>query len=108
MVDRFQKKVAERFHPKAILVEVPFEYVSEAGQRVTGFMDLLLETATGWVVIDHKSFPGPRKDWEAKALSYSGQLKFYRDALKSSGRQCAGLWIHFAVGGGLVEIRENS
>jgi ATP-dependent helicase/nuclease subunit A len=108
MVDRFQKKLVERFHPKSVLVEVPFEYVNEAGQRIAGFMDLLLETAAGWIVIDHKSFPEARKYWEAKALSYSGQLKFYRDALKSSGRQCAGLWIHFAVGGGLVEIGENS
>lgn len=108
MVDRFQKIVAERFHPKSVLVEVPFEYFNEAGQRIAGFMDLLLETPTGWIVVDHKSFPGVRKDWAAKALSYSGQLKLYRDALQSSGRQCAGLWIHFAVGGGMVEISEYS
>ena len=107
MVDRFQKCVAERFRPKSALVEVPFEYVNDAGQRVAGFMDLLLDTAAGWIVVDHKSFPGARKEWEAKALSYSGQLKHYRDALKSNGRQCAGLWIHFAVGGGLVEVGEE-
>jgi ATP-dependent exoDNAse (exonuclease V) beta subunit len=108
MAERFQKRVSERFHPKSVLVEVPFEYVNAAGQRVAGFMDLLLETTAGWMVIDHKSFPGARKDWEKKALSYSGQLKLYRDGLIKNGQQCAGRWIHFAVGGGLVEISENS
>ena len=30
-------------------------------------------------MIDHKIFPGKRTEWEAKALSYSGQLKLYRE-----------------------------
>ncbi len=107
MVDRFQKHVTEQLQPKSVLVETPFEYVNEAGQRVAGFMDLLLETEKGWVLVDHKSFPGPRKEWEAKALSYSGQLNFYRQALAKNGRTCLGLWIHFAVGGGLVEFSDN-
>ena len=107
MADRFQKWVTGHVRTKSVLVEVPFEYTNEAGQRIGGFMDLLLETTAGWVVVDHKSFPGARKDWEVKALSYTGQLKVYRDALKSCGRQSAGLWIHFAVGGGLVEIGED-
>src|SRR6185436_17309176 len=100
MVDRFKKFITERFQPKSLLVEVPFEYVNEAGQRVAGFMDLLLETDAGWILMDHKSFPGARKEWEAKALSYTGQLRCYLDALIKSDRRCAGLWIHFAVGGG--------
>jgi ATP-dependent exoDNAse (exonuclease V) beta subunit len=104
MVDRFQQVVREKFKPKSVLVEVPFEYANETGQRVAGFMDLLLETESGWVLVDHKSFPGPKKDWAAKALSYSGQLKCYQDALAQGKRQCAGLWIHFAVGGGMVKI----
>ena len=108
MVNRFQNLVAEHFHPKSVLVEVPFEYVNEAGQRITGFMDLLLETAAGWIVVDHKSFPGAQKDWKTKALSYTGQLKIYQDALEKNGRVCQGLWIHFAVGGGLVEVAREA
>ena len=108
MVDRFKKWADERFRPKSVLVEVPFEFVNEAGQRVAGFMDLLLETEAGWIVVDHKTFPGPRKEWAAKALSYSGQLNCYRQALAKNRRHCLGLWIHFAVGGGLVEIGEEA
>jgi ATP-dependent exoDNAse (exonuclease V) beta subunit len=108
MVDRFKKWAEDRFQPKSVLVEVPFEYINEAGQRVAGFIDLLLETEAGWIVVDHKTFPGPRKEWAAKALSYSGQLNCYRQALAKNGRQCLGLWIHFAVGGGLGEINWQS
>ena len=103
MVDRFKKWASERFRPKSVLVEVPFEFVNEAGQRVAGFMDLLLETEAGWILVDHKTFPVQRKDWAAKALSYSGQLDCYRQALAKNGRNCLGLWIHFAVSGGLLE-----
>ncbi len=104
MVERFQTWVKGAYQVKSVLVEVPFEYVNEAGQQIAGFMDLLLETDTGWVVVDHKSFPGPRKDWESRALGHSGQLDCYRQALARNGRQCAGVWIHFAVGGGMIEI----
>jgi ATP-dependent helicase/nuclease subunit A len=85
-------------------VEVPFLAANDAGQRVVGIIDLLLETDTGWVIIDHKSFLGRRADWTAKALSYSGQLAMYRDALfRVKGIQPA-TWIHFAAEGGMAEV----
>ncbi len=89
-------------------MECPFHYRRSNGQLVSGFMDLLLETAAGWVVIDHKSFPGRRADWAAKALKYSGQLAAYAPALAATGRRCVGTWIHFAVGGGLLRLDGTS
>ena len=55
-VDRFKATVANRFQPSRILTEVPFTSVNAKGQQLMGFMDLVLETADGWVVIDHKTF----------------------------------------------------
>lgn len=104
MAHAFRMELAARFRPTSLLVECPFHYHRPNGQRVSGFMDLLLETADGWVVIDHKSFPGRRADWSVKALTYSGQLAAYAPALAATGRRCAGTWIHFAVGGGLVRL----
>ena len=103
-VDRFLTRLRSEFSPKSILVETPFEYANENGQRLAGFIDLLLETDRGWVIIDHKSFMGGRNDWNSKALSFSGQIAVYRDALIAAGRPFASAWIHFAVGGGLVQI----
>jgi len=103
-VDVFREDVEKRFKPKQTLVEVPFSFRNPAGQLVQGFIDLLLETAQGWVVIDYKSFQGQKSDWEAKALSYSGQLDCYRQALAAINMKPESLWVYFALGGGLVRI----
>ena len=74
MLDRFAAQLDKLFQPKTILVETPFLSVNKYGQRTSGYIDLLLETSKGGVIIDHKSFLGKRTDWPVKALSYSGQL----------------------------------
>jgi ATP-dependent helicase/nuclease subunit A len=103
-VDVFREDVEKKFKPKQILVEVPFSFQNPAGQSVSGFIDLLLETAQGWVLIDYKSFQGQKADWEAKALSYSGQLDCYRQALAAMNMKAESLWIYFALSGGLIRI----
>jgi ATP-dependent exoDNAse (exonuclease V) beta subunit len=103
-VDVFREDVEKKFKPQQILVEIPFSFRNPAGQSVSGFIDLLLETAQGWVVIDYKSFQGQKSDWEAKALSYSGQLDCYRQALAAMNLKTESLWIYFVLGGGLVRI----
>jgi ATP-dependent helicase/nuclease subunit A len=102
MLDRFAAQLDKLFQPKTILVETPFLRVNSHGQRTSGYIDLLLETRNGIVIIDHKSFLGKRADWPVKALSYSGQLAAYRDARRTPAIQST--WIHFAAGGGLVQV----
>jgi ATP-dependent exoDNAse (exonuclease V) beta subunit len=104
MADRLRGALERHFQPKRVLVEVPIEATNALGQRIEGFIDLLLETEHGWVVVEHKSFPGKRVDWAGKALSYSGQLALYREALTRVNMPAASVWLHFAVGGGLVEV----
>ena len=69
-----------------------------------GWIDLLLDTENGWIVIDHKSSLRPRSEWADEALKYSGQLAAYASALRGAGLECAGCWVHFPVAGGLVEV----
>ena len=102
MLDRFAAQLDKLFQPKTILVETPFLSLNSHGQRTSGYIDLLLETSKGGVIIDHKSFLGKRADWSAKALSYSGQLAAYRGARHTSAIEST--WIHFAAGGGLVQV----
>jgi ATP-dependent helicase/nuclease subunit A len=105
MASAFRIRVEEQFKPSQALVECPFHYHNEQGQLVSGFIDLLLETSDGWVIIDHKTYPGASTDWSAKAQSYSGQIRAYAAALKATDRQVASAWIHFAVGGGMLELK---
>lgn len=102
MLDRFASRVQSLFRPKSFLVEVPFVTVTNQGQRTSGFIDLLLETDQGLVIIDHKSFLGGTSDWSAKALSYSGQLAAYCSAQPE--RPIASAWIHFAAAGSLLQV----
>lgn len=101
---RLMDAVNARFAPRRMLVEHPVELVRDNGQVLRGWIDLLLETGQGWIVIDHKSSPRPRSEWPDEALEYSGQLAAYADALRGAGLQCAGCWVHFPVSGGLVEV----
>ena len=101
---RLRSVLNKRFGAHRMLVEYPVEIVRDNGQVLHGWIDLLLETEAGWIVIDHKSSPRPRSEWVSEAIAYSGQLSAYADALRAAGLQCAGYWLHFPVGGGLVEV----
>jgi len=81
---------------------VPFTYLNDSGQRLGGFIDHLLETESGLVVLDHKIFPGKREDWNEKALSYSGQLAAYRGAFPPAEKLRT--IIHLASAGTLIEV----
>lgn len=105
MMDSFRADLAQRFSPSRVLVETPFSFPLANGQRVSGVMDLLLETPKGWVLLDHKSYQGRRDQWAAKALTFSGQLALYAQALRESGMTVVEVWVHFPVGGGLVRLQ---
>jgi ATP-dependent exoDNAse (exonuclease V) beta subunit len=105
MASGFRTEVARRFSPKRVFLEAPFSFRNAEGQLVNGTIDLLIESAAGWVVIDHKTFLGPSTDWPARALSHSGQLGTYRASQNALGRQPCASWIHFATTGGLVEVQ---
>lgn len=106
-LERFRIELNRRFAPRALRVEMPFAYRNAAGQRVSGIMDLLLETAEGWVLVDHKSFPGGASQWAAKAETFSGQLALYVEAMGQLGLPLAGVWVHFPVGGGWVQLSKQ-
>ncbi|MDE0178739.1 MAG: PD-(D/E)XK nuclease family protein, partial [Gammaproteobacteria bacterium] len=102
---RFARCLEERFHVTSVQVEVPILHALDDGRVVRGFVDVLAETEMGWLVIDHKSSPQPRAKWPEEAMKYSGQLAAYKNALSAAGRNVVRCFLHFAVTGGLVEVR---
>ena len=102
---RFIDHIHQHFDVVRCLVEYPVSAFNELGQEVNGFIDLIIETEKGWIIIDHKSSPAPRSEWEANALKYSGQLDVYRRAVEqATDKPVLECWIHFAVTGGMVEV----
>jgi len=100
----FIEKIQNRFKPKNWHVEQPINLINKEGQQSKGWIDLLLETDEGWIIIDHKSSPQSRAEWKENALKYSGQLDLYAQALQKAGKTVAGCWVHFAVTGGVVSV----
>jgi len=103
--NRLINTINGKFQPINYSVEYPIRYTSDTGQIVSGWIDLLLETENGLILIDHKASPRTRSDWEEIALNYSGQLNSYVEGLsKTHEKSVIGRWVHFAVMGGLVEV----
>lgn len=101
---RLKSVLDSRFRPRQMLVEHPVECLQRNSQIVRGWIDVLLETDAGWLIIDHKSSPRPRSEWKDEALAYSGQLASYAHSLREAGLTVAGCWVHFPISGGLVEV----
>lgn len=74
-------------------------------QLVAGRIDLLAELDAGFAVVDHKSFPGSRDTWDARAVGYGPQLGLYAEAVEAAaGRPCAALYIHMPIVGALLRV----
>ena len=99
------REFTEGLKAKKIHVEYPIEYYMSNGQCVTGWIDTLIETEHGYIIIDHKSSPKSRDNASKDALKYSGQLKLYKEAIeKITGKQVISTWIHFAIMGLVIKV----
>lgn len=77
----------------------------EDGSTLKGTADLVLETDGGYVIIDHKAFPGNREQAIARAGEYAGQLRAYADAVcAATGKPVLSMYIHLPVGGMIIPV----
>lgn len=82
-------KWMEKNYGKATHVdrELPFSFVNESGQLVTGEIDLVYHTEKGDVLVDYKTYQGSPahltdENSDFFAGKYCGQLSLYEEALK--------------------------
>ncbi len=74
-------------------------------RRVKGTIDMLLETEAGFVIIDHKTFPGKFEEWEARAITYAPQLALYRYMVEqATGKPVIAQYIHMPVVGAIIKL----
>ena len=98
-IDAFRAECHARWTIRRALVEYPFAQTLPNGQRLSGRIDLLLDTDAGWVIVDHKSNPAPRDRLSALAADYLPQLRAYAGAVSALGDQRpVSLAINFFVG----------
>ncbi len=94
----------EKNYPEAkVRREWPITLVNDQGQLLQGWIDMLLELPEGYVVIDHKSYPGANALVEAK--KYASQLAVYREAIeKATGKNVVATLIHMPVLGQIFDV----
>jgi ATP-dependent helicase/nuclease subunit A len=95
--DRLHAFVSSRFGDARSLREWPVHAV-DGTQIITGRIDLLIELPDGFVVMDHKSFPGTIEIEGDRLHAFAGQAGLYARALERvTGRTCREYWLHQPV-----------
>ena len=85
--------------------EVPLSLRLGSGTQQVGQADLLVHTGQGWVLFDHKVFPGNLQSAEQRAAAHSGQLAAYRAAVVAASAQPVhACYIHLPISGSLLEV----
>ena len=94
----------EKNYPEAkVRREWPITLINGKGQLLQGWIDMLLELPEGYVVIDHKSYPGADALEEAK--KYVPQLAVYKEAIeKATGKNVVATLIHMPVLGQMFDV----
>jgi len=80
---RLTEFLSSSFEVTQLHREWPISLRLENGSRAEGWVDLLVETAEGCVILDHKSFAG--SDAAQRVAGFAPQLRLYRDALEAAG-----------------------
>ena len=88
------------FKPTSVQREWPLLHVDAEGTVVSGMADLIVHTAEGAWIIDHKS---DQIDDPVQAfLKYESQLQAYADAIAATGTTVAGVAVHWVRRGEVV------
>ena len=78
-------------------------------QRMSGWIDLLVETGEGYLIVDHKNFPGTKDELGAKALEHAPQLDAYRRAIEeATGKSVIAMLIHLPFAEVMIEVEESA
>jgi ATP-dependent exoDNAse (exonuclease V) beta subunit len=73
---------------------------------LVGEVDLFLELPDGFVLLDHKSFPGSEVERDRRLVEdWAPQLAWYARALSSAlGKPLRGAFIHLPLRGEMAEV----
>ena len=94
-----------RYGKVSMLAEYPIEMVKDNGQWVVGQIDLLIDTPSGWILIDHKASMKTEDSFPDLVTSYSGQLEMYCAAVEAAtSRKVIERWLYLPVSGKSIQV----
>ncbi|MEI8033724.1 MAG: UvrD-helicase domain-containing protein [Chlorobiaceae bacterium] len=109
-VRSFDAWLQSKFSPRHIETELPLLVLDKNGTIVSGFADMVMDTADGIWVIDHKSDYVPIEELRAERFNtYYPQLTCYVDALRTArpDKQVRGIILNW-VSYGIVSLMETA
>ena len=99
------RELIEKKWPGAIVhTEVPMSVVLPTGQVSEGFIDMLLETESGYVIIDHKMLRS--LDEDKVKVDFGVQLLCYKMAVEAAtGKKVLQMFLHLPNQGVCLELK---
>lgn len=95
---------AQHYPGATVTTEQSVAWRNADNQLMEGWIDLLLETPAGYVLVDHKSYPGKDPVGHIKD-KYIGQMRGYAEAIESiTGRPVVETLIHMPALGKMFRI----
>ena len=74
-------------------------------QIIGGRIDLLVELSDGYIVVDHKSFPGVIEVDGERLNAFAAQANLYARALREvTGKTCKEYWLHQPIAGLMTRV----
>lgn len=105
IMDSLRKWITIKWPEAKWYREWPLQQSYTNGSILRGQMDLVLETQEGYIIIDHKTFPGSASDAEQKAVSFSGQIDCYTQALiEATKKPVLEMYIHLPILGLVIPV----
>jgi ATP-dependent exoDNAse (exonuclease V) beta subunit len=96
--------IDKRWAGAKIYTEVPMSFELPTGQVSEGFIDMLVETKDGYVIIDHKMVRSFEE--EKLKVAYGAQLQCYRNAVeKATGKKVLQTFLHLPNQGICMELK---
>ncbi len=99
-VEQFESWLTDHFDGNSVLREQPILALDDQGSVVSGTTDLIVETAAGIWVIDHKS--DQVDDPGVVFMNYRPQLESYANCLTNAGKKVLGTGINWIRRGEVV------
>jgi ATP-dependent exoDNAse (exonuclease V) beta subunit len=96
--------IRQRYPEHKAVREWPVTIRNEKGQILQGWIDLLLETPDGYVIIDHKDYPG--QNAEERVRIYIPQMTAYQSAVEqATGRPVIETLLHMPISGQILRLQ---
>lgn len=106
-IGAFEKWWQQRWEGACAKPEYPIQVAMRNGQYLNGRIDLLIETPTGWILIDHKANLGLEENLEELAKTYGAQLQCYAEAIEKVTRKpVVETWLNLPVAGKVIRLAD--